>query len=53
MTSLFAIQNATIETVAVDRDPVNLRLKEAIIIRTTNPKINSKEEANEFKDLVW
>ena len=46
-------RNATIETVAVDRDPVNLRLKEAIIIRTTNPKINSKEEANEFKDLVW
>jgi hypothetical protein len=37
---------------AKDRDPINLRIKEAIMIKNRKPMINSKEEMNELASLI-
>jgi hypothetical protein len=37
---------------ARDPDPINLRLKEAILIKQKKPEINSKEEMLELRSLI-
>jgi hypothetical protein len=39
-------------TLAKDRDPINLRIKEAILIKDKRPTINSREELSELALLV-
>jgi len=36
-----------------DIDPINLRLKEAFHINKQKPQINSREESNELKHLLF
>ncbi|KXJ18246.1 hypothetical protein AC249_AIPGENE15583 [Exaiptasia diaphana] len=38
---------------ARDRDPVNLRLLEALFIKSLKPTINSREECRELQDLLF
>jgi hypothetical protein len=43
----------TIAVIAKERDPVNLRLKEAFYIRKQKPDINSREERSELTELLF
>ena len=54
---LAACNNSTDNPINVlivrDADPMNLRLKEAFHISKLKPQINSREECNELKDLLF
>jgi hypothetical protein len=39
--------------ISADRDPIDLRLKEAILIKDQDPKINSREEMLWISNLIW
>ena len=42
-----------IKTIALEKDPANLRLFEAFYIRKYKPALNSREECSEFADLLF
>ena len=42
----------TVTIITKERDPVNLRLKEAYYIRKLRPEINSREERSEVTELL-
>jgi hypothetical protein len=46
------LQPVTIRIVAKDRDPINLRIKEAILIKDKKPNLNTREELSELALLV-
>ena len=43
----------TIDVIGRNSDPVDLRILEAALIRKNNPKINSREEYTELKELLF
>ena len=43
----------TVTIITKERDPVNLRLKEAYYIRKLRPEINSREERSELTELLY
>ena len=43
----------TTEVLAQDKDPANLRLKEAMLIKQLRPSINSREEQDELADFLF
>ena len=43
----------TVTIIAKERDPVNLRLKEAYYIRKLRPEINNREERSELTELLF
>jgi len=42
-----------IKTIALEKDPANLRLFEAFYLRKYKPALNSREECSEFADLLF
>ena len=42
-----------IKTIALEKDPANLRLFEAFYIRKYKPTLNSREECSKFADLLF
>jgi hypothetical protein len=44
--------NYSIRTLAQDRDVINLRIREGILIHERKPQINSRDELSEFKDFL-
>jgi len=46
------MQRIKIRIIAKDRDPINLRIKEAILIKDKQPGLNSREEMSELALLV-
>ena len=51
--NISASSKVTIAVIAKERDPVNLRLKEAFYIRKQKPDINSREERSELTELLF
>ena len=45
--------NIEVRIITKDRDPVNLRLLEALYIKARKPSINSREECKELNDLLF
>ena len=43
----------TVTITEKERDPVNLRLKEAYYIRKLRPEINSREDGRELTELLF
>jgi hypothetical protein len=41
-----------VQILASDKDAVNLRIKEGIIIEQQSPSMNSREELLELKDFI-
>ena len=46
-------RNIVVNIIARSRDTVNLRLLEAIYIKSKNPSINSRDEHKELRDLLF
>jgi hypothetical protein len=46
-------KSITVKVISADRDPIDLRLKEAILIKDQDPKINSREEMLWISNLIW
>ena len=48
-----SLKSTAIRFLARDSDPINLRLKEALLIRQHQPGLNSREEAQELMNLLY
>ena len=50
---LYFNDSITVTIIAKERDPENLRLKEAYYIRKLRPEINNREERSELTELLF
>ena len=46
-------QDIAIHVIGRDCNPINLRLKEALLIKRQKPTINSREECTQYKDYIF